>query len=115
MLQSRLRTSKQPGMLNRVRQVGSKFSQITGSETEGGKARNLLRLAGIDRSNSRGKSEIAEGDAPNVDVSPSDGDVSIASAKRMLKWHAEAMGRAIELSPGNSYDGEISLEVLTSL
>ena len=30
-----------------------------------------------------------------------DGDLNIEVAERMLKWHAEAVGRCVELSPSN--------------
>ena len=34
-------------------------------------------------------------------VREEDGIISIEVAERMLKWHAEAIGRCVELSPSN--------------
>ncbi|KAI9653433.1 MAG: Exocyst complex component 5 [Trizodia sp. TS-e1964] len=54
----------------------------------------LLRVAGImDIDSSANKNEI--------EVTDFDGTVSIDSARRMLKWLAESVGRGLELSGGN--------------
>ena len=54
----------------------------------------LLRLAGLkDSENAKTQSEI--------EVTDEDGVLSVAVAKRMLRWLAETVGRGLELSGGN--------------
>ncbi|KAF1808932.1 exocyst complex component Sec10 [Eremomyces bilateralis CBS 781.70] len=50
----------------------------------------LLRIAGIKDSEKDKKSDI--------EVTEADGELSLAVAKRMIKWLAEAVGRGLELS-----------------
>ncbi|KAF2118526.1 exocyst complex component Sec10-like protein [Lophiotrema nucula] len=52
----------------------------------------LLRIAGVKEDPSN---------KPDIEVTEEDGKVSLATAKRMLKWLAEGVGRGLELSPGN--------------
>ena len=52
----------------------------------------LMRIAGL-KEDQQEKKEI--------DVTDEDGRLSLAVAKRMLKWLAEGVGRGLELSPGN--------------
>jgi hypothetical protein len=52
----------------------------------------LLRIAGV-KDDQQAKQEI--------EVTDEDGKLSLATAKRMLKWLAEGVGRGLELSPGN--------------
>jgi exocyst complex component 5 len=55
---------------------------------------SLKKLAGLERKNK-------EKDEKNVEpeFTEQDGVLQLDIAKRMLKWHAEAIGRAVELTP----------------
>ena len=55
---------------------------------------SLKKLAGLDR-----KKQEKEGKNMEPDFSEQDGLLQLDIAKRMLKWHAEAIGRAVELTP----------------
>jgi exocyst complex component 5 len=60
----------------------------------------LLRIAGLkDSDGSKGKTEI--------EVTEEDGQVSVAHAKRMIKWLAEGVGRSLELNSGNETPKDI--------
>ncbi|KAF2874858.1 exocyst complex component Sec10-like protein [Massariosphaeria phaeospora] len=52
----------------------------------------LLRIAGLKEDHT---------DKKDIDVTEEDGKLSLSTAKRMLKWLAEGVGRGLELSPGN--------------
>ncbi|KAF9736377.1 hypothetical protein PMIN06_009276 [Paraphaeosphaeria minitans] len=52
----------------------------------------LLRIAGLKED---------QGDKKNIETTEDDGRLSILTAKRMLKWLAEGVGRGLELSPTN--------------
>jgi hypothetical protein len=52
----------------------------------------LLRIAGLKQDQQEKK---------DIDVTDEDGRLSLSTAKRMLKWLAEGVGRGLELSPGN--------------
>lgn len=52
----------------------------------------LLRIAGLKEDQS---------DKKNIETTEEDGKLSIPTAKRMLKWLAEGVGRGLELSPTN--------------
>ncbi|KAL8714980.1 MAG: hypothetical protein Q9225_006455 [Loekoesia sp. 1 TL-2023] len=61
----------------------------------------LLRVAGLkDAENAKAQTEI--------EVSDEDGVLSTATAKRMLKWVAEAIGRGLELNGGNETAKDVS-------
>lgn len=55
---------------------------------------SLKKLAGLER-------KPKEKDEKNVEpeFTEQDGVLHLDIAKRMLKWHAEAIGRAVELTP----------------
>jgi hypothetical protein len=59
----------------------------------------MLRVAGV-RDTEHNKNEI--------EVSEEDGTVSIANAKRMLKWLAEGVRRALELGSGSDTPKDVS-------
>ncbi|KAA6409885.1 MAG: exocyst complex component Sec10 [Lasallia pustulata] len=61
----------------------------------------LLRVAGLKDADS-GKKQT------EIEVTDQDGILSIANAKRMLKWLAEAVGRDLELSGGNETPKDVS-------
>ncbi|CCG81678.1 Putative uncharacterized protein [Taphrina deformans PYCC 5710] len=80
------------------------FDRLTGKMTAGradglmGAA--LFRLAGIER-----KGSIRDGNGrieaePEFELNEADGQLKPSNIRRMLKWHAEAVGRAVELSEG---------------
>ncbi|KAF2270576.1 exocyst complex component Sec10 [Lojkania enalia] len=52
----------------------------------------LLRIAGLKEDHNEKK---------DIDVTDEDGKLSLQTAKRMLKWLAEGVGRGLELSPSN--------------
>lgn len=64
----------------------------------------LLRIAGLKEDQQEKK---------DIDVTDEDGRLSLAVAKRMLKWLAEGVGRGLELSPGNETPKDV--QVLLSL
>ncbi|KAL8762303.1 MAG: hypothetical protein Q9184_001672 [Pyrenodesmia sp. 2 TL-2023] len=69
----------------------------------------LLRVAGLkDAENAKAQTEI--------EVSDEDGVLSTATAKRMLKWLAEAIGRGLELNGGNETARDVSalLQILVT-
>jgi len=55
---------------------------------------SLKRLAGLDRK----KQEKDDSKMVEPEFTEQDGILHLTVAKRMLKWHAEAIGRAVELS-----------------
>lgn len=52
----------------------------------------LIRIAGLKEDQS---------DKKDIEPTEEDGKLSLSTAKRMLKWLAEGVGRGLELSPGN--------------
>ena len=54
---------------------------------------SLKKLAGLDR-----KKPDKEEKTMEPEFSEQDGLLNLDIAKRMLKWHAEAIGRAVELT-----------------
>ncbi|KAK4957118.1 Exocyst complex component 5 [Elasticomyces elasticus] len=57
----------------------------------------LLRIAGL---HERGDHAGGVGGVKEVDVTDEDGQLSLATTKRMLKWLAEGVGRSLELAAG---------------
>jgi len=55
---------------------------------------SLKKLAGMDR-----KKQVSDGRNMEPEFTEVDGMLDTNVAKRMLKWHAEAIGRAVELTP----------------
>ncbi|BFZ53656.1 Exocyst complex component 5 [Savitreella phatthalungensis] len=78
--------------------------------TKEGKVGNLMRLAGIERKGSTVRAE----DLEEVDITEADGILRPEIVKRMLRWHAEAVGRAMELgSPSDvPKDGATLMQTL---
>jgi exocyst complex component 5 len=54
---------------------------------------SLKKLAGLERKRERDEKTT------EPEFSEQDGVLNVEAAKRMLKWHAEAIGRAVELTP----------------
>ena len=61
----------------------------------------LLRVAGLKDADSAKKQT-------EIEVTDQDGILSIANAKRMLKWLGEAVGRDLELSGGSETPKDVS-------
>ncbi|KAK5735868.1 Exocyst complex component 5 [Elasticomyces elasticus] len=57
----------------------------------------LLRIAGL---HERGEHAGGVGGSKEVDVTDEDGQLSLGTTKRMLKWLAEGVGRSLELAAG---------------
>lgn len=74
--------------------------KMTAGRSEGRMGGALLRLAGIERKNSVARDAREYRDEPEVEFLPADGELKLDNIKRMLKWHAEAVGRSVELSSG---------------
>ena len=55
---------------------------------------SLKKLAGLDKKRQEKDEKIVE-----PEFTEQDGILQLDIAKRMLKWHAEAIGRAVELTP----------------
>ncbi|KAK3661673.1 Exocyst complex component 5 [Elasticomyces elasticus] len=58
----------------------------------------LLRIAGLHERGEHGGGVGAQG--KEVDVTDEDGQLSLGTTKRMLKWLAEGVGRSLELAAG---------------
>jgi hypothetical protein len=57
---------------------------------------SLKKLAGLDR---KKQPQVSDGRNMEPEFTELDGMLDTDVAKRMLKWHAEAIGRAVELTP----------------
>lgn len=74
--------------------------KITASRSDGSRMGGaLLRLAGIERKSSVAR-EARDVGEQEIELNPADGELKTAYIKRMLKWHAEAVSRSVELSSG---------------
>jgi hypothetical protein len=101
---------------NAAQSSGSKDSSGPGF-SEGGKGlKQLMKLGGLSlgdnkRRESDGSVSSPTSGRPSMDgqltaasglqVTDRDGQVSLEVAERMLRWHAEAVGRMLELSPAS--------------
>ena len=79
-----------------------------------GRVGTLMRLAGIERKGSIGSITAAKTGDIEVALTEEDGELKPDNVKRMLKWHAEAVGRAMELGSGNEVpkDAQALLQAL---
>lgn len=68
------------------------MERLESTELPASQKATLLRIAGLKQDQQEKK---------EIDVTDEDGKLSIPTAKRMLKWLAEGVGRGLELSPGN--------------
>ena len=76
--------------------------RLESSDLAPAQKRMLRRVANLkETDNARAETEI--------EVSETDGNLSISNTKRMLKWLAEAVGRGLELSGGNETPKDVSL------
>lgn len=79
-----------------------------------GRVGTLMRLAGIERKGSVGTVSTTKTDGIEVALTEEDGELKPDNVKRMLRWHAEAVGRAMELGSGNDVprDAQALLQTL---
>ena len=76
--------------------------RLDSSDLAPAQKRRLLRLAGLkDADNAKTETEI--------EVSEEDGILKTTSAKRMLRWLAEAVGRGLELTGGHETAKDVSV------
>lgn len=68
------------------------MERLESTELPASQKKTLLRIAGLKEDQQEKK---------DIEVTDEDGRLSLATAKRMLKWLAEGVGRGLELSPGN--------------
>ncbi|KAG5650308.1 hypothetical protein H0H81_012675 [Sphagnurus paluster] len=80
-------------MVNQLSAAAATTSTSGGSTTSAQAAAALMRFGGINTS-----TQDKTGEEP---VHEDDGLLSVDIAEKMLKWHAEAIGRCVELSPPN--------------
>ncbi|KAG5648890.1 hypothetical protein DXG03_000239 [Asterophora parasitica] len=80
-------------MVNQLSAAAATTSTGGASTTSAQAAAALLRYGGINAGN-----QDKSGEEP---IREEDGLLSIDIAEKMLKWHAEAIGRCVELSPTN--------------
>ncbi|KAG6916713.1 hypothetical protein DXG01_005662 [Tephrocybe rancida] len=78
-------------MVNQLSAAAATTSTSGGSTTSAQAAAALMRFGGINAPNQDGEEPVRE----------EDGLLSVDIAEKMLKWHAEAIGRCVELSPAN--------------
>jgi hypothetical protein len=75
------------------------LERLDSSELSPGQKAMLLRLAGLKNADQKHN---------EIEVTEQDGELSVANAKRMLKWMAEGVGRGLELSGGNETPKDVS-------
>lgn len=78
-------------MVNQLSAAAATTSAGGGATTSAQAATALLRFGGIERTQDKSEEPVRE----------EDGVLSVDIAEQMLKWHAEAIGRCVELSPSN--------------
>lgn len=80
-------------MVNQLSAAAATTSTSGGSTTSAQAAAALMRFGGINAGN-----QDKTGEEP---LREEDGLLSVDIAEQMLKWHAEAIGRCVELSLAN--------------
>ncbi|TFK71784.1 exocyst complex component Sec10 [Pluteus cervinus] len=81
-------------MVNQLSAAAATSSTGVASTTSAQAAAALMRFGGI----SADRNQEKPGEEP---LREEDGLLSVDTAEKMLKWHAEAIGRCVELSPSN--------------
>lgn len=81
-------------MVNQLSAAAATTSTTGASSTSAQAAAALMRFGGIGAA--RDQDKTAE-----EPIREEEGILSIDIAEKMLKWHAEAIGRCVELSPSN--------------
>lgn len=80
--------------MNQITTSGSSSTATTGTTTSQAAAA-FMKFSGFGISEKEKEKERPGEDLPREE----DGRLSVDVAERMLKWHAEAVGRCVELSP----------------
>jgi uncharacterized SAM-dependent methyltransferase len=80
-------------MVNQISAATTTTTAGGASSTSAQAAAALMRLGGINSDKTERLSEEP--------IREEDGVLSVDVAEKMLKWHAEAIGRCVELSPPN--------------
>ena len=85
------------------------IDRLGSSDLSGAQKAMLLRVAGLKDADSAKNNN-------DIEVTEQDGVLSVANAKRMLKWLAEGVGRGLELSGGSETPKDVSalLQLLLS-
>lgn len=83
-------------MVDRLGAAASTTSTSYTSTTSAQAAAALMRFGGLASSAEKSQDKIVE-----EPLREEDGQLSVDVAERMLKWHAEAIGRCVELTPAN--------------
>lgn len=78
-------------MVNQLSAAAATTSTGGAQTTSAQAAAALMRFGGINADRTQDEEPIRE----------EDGLLNIDTAEKMLKWHAEAIGRCVELSPSN--------------
>ena len=82
-------------MVNQLSAAAASTSPTTGSSTTSAQAAAaIMKFSGLSSDRNQEKSK----DDP---VREEDGQLSLDIAETMLKWHAEAVGRCVELTPSS--------------
>jgi len=79
------------------------MERLDSSELPASQKAMLIRIAGLKDADSNDKEKT------EIDVTEEDGQLSILTAKRMLKWLAEGVGRGLELNGGNETPKDIQV------
>ncbi len=83
------KTSMFDRMVNQLSAAAEKTAATSGNSTSAQAAAALMKFSGLSSSVNQDKQE---------ELREEDGLLSLDVAERMLRWHAEAVGRCIELS-----------------
>ncbi|GBE80010.1 hypothetical protein SCP_0212120 [Sparassis crispa] len=81
-------------MVNQLSAAASTTSTTGSATTSAQAAAAIMRIGGL--SSNADRSQDKGGEEP---LREEDGRISVDIAEKMLKWHAEAIGRCVELSP----------------
>lgn len=80
----------------------NQISSSTGSTASSGQtsqaAAALMRLGGLGAAALSGQAQQTPDKSGEEPLREEDGQLSVGAAEKMLKWHAEAIGRCVELS-----------------
>lgn len=90
-LQESVIKSKNSSLLNRV--FGQVTTSTSSTTTSGTTAAAFMKFSGFGGSTEKEKEKPGE-DLPREE----DGRIALDTAEKILKWHAEAIGRCVELS-----------------
>lgn len=81
-------------VVNQLSATAATTSQSGTSTTSAQAAAALMRFGGFGSGGDRNQNKVEE-----EPLREEDGQVSVQVAEKMLKWHAEAIGRCVEMSP----------------